>query len=312
KGRAVLEESLPLYLQTRRWFGGKTRRIKGTTFNEVVPIPWNSTEACIIEIQIEYTEEDPELYVVPLSFASGERADQIRESSSGAVLAQVTVRQKDGEKSGVLYDGVLDKEFCKWLVEMIARRRHLRGSAGDFFASPTRVMREALTTSIADLDVASTRVEQSNSSIVFGDQLILKLFRRVYRGVNPDLEVGYFLTERVGFPHAPAVAGKIEYRTKRGETAAVGLLQRYVPNQGDAWRHTLDALSQYFDRAVTKHLNDLYDELPAKAFVDRLQSTSIPASAGELIGPFFENAKLLGQRTAELHVALASDQENPD
>src|SRR5439155_7972152 len=241
-----------------------------------------------------------------------ERADQIRESSSGAVLAQVTVRQKDGEKSGVLYDGVLDKEFCKSLVEMIARRRHLRGSAGDFFASPTRVMREALTTSIADLDVASTRLNKSNSSIVFSDQLNLKLFRRVYRGVKPDLEVGYFLSERVSFPHAPLVAGRIEYRTKRGETAAVGLLHRYVPNEGDAWRHTLDALSQYFNRAVTKPVNDLYGELPAMAFVHLLQSTAIPEFAGELIGPFLENAKLLGQRTAELHTALASDREIPD
>jgi len=312
KGRLMLEAFLPSYLQTRRWFGGKARQIKATTFSEIVPIPWNSTESCFIEIQVEYTEEDPELYVVPLSFASGERADQIRESSSGAVLAQVTVRQKDGEKSGVLYDAVLDKEFCKSLVEMIARRRHLRGSAGDFFASPTRVMREALTTSIADLDVASTRLEQSNSSIVFSDQLILKLFRRVYRGVNPDLEVGYFLSERVSFPHAPLVAGRIEYRTKRGETAAVGLLHRYVPNEGDAWRHTLDALSQYFNRAVTKPVNDLYGELPAMAFVHLLQSTAIPEFAGELIGPFLENAKLLGQRTAELHTALASDRENPD
>src|SRR5437773_2435818 len=234
KGRAVLEESLPVYLQTRRWFGGKTRQIKGTTFNEVVPIPWNSTEACIIEIQIEYTEEEPELYVLPLSFASGERADQIREASPGAVLAQVTVRQNDGEKSGVIYDAVLDKDFCKSLVEMIVKRRHLRGSFGDFVASPTRVMRDALNTSIANLDVVSTRLEQSNSSIVFGDQLILKLFRRVERGVNPDIEMGYFLTERVGFPHVPPVAGTIEYRTKRGESAAVGLLHKYVPNEGDA------------------------------------------------------------------------------
>ena len=312
KGRAVLEESLPLYLQTRRWFGGKTRRIKGTTFNEVVPIPWNSTEACIIEIQIEYTEEEPELYVLPLSFASGERADQIRESSPGAVLAQVTVRQNDGEKSGVIYDAVLDKDFCKSLVEMIVKRRHLRGSFGDFVASPTRVMREALNTSIANLDVVSTRLEQSNSSIVFGDQFILKLFRRVERGVNPDIEMGYFLTERVGFPHVPPVAGTIEYRTKRGESAAVGLLHKYVPNEGDAWRHTLDALSQYFDRVVTKSFNELFGPLPAMTFVELLQSNTVPSFASELVGPFLENVKLLGQRTAELHIALASDYDNPD
>src|SRR5205823_8742820 len=97
-------------------------------------------------------------------------------------------------------------------------------------AAPTRVMRDGRLGTITNLEVASMRAEQSNSSIVFGDQLILKLFRRTEIGINPDLELGYFLTERVGFSHTPPVAGSIEYRTKRGETAAVGILQKFVPN----------------------------------------------------------------------------------
>src|SRR5262245_3556867 len=155
------------------------------------------------------------------------------------------------------------------------------------------------------------RAEQSNSSIVFGDKLILKLFRRTESGINPDLEIGYFLTERVGFPHTPPVAGTIEYRTKNGEGAAVGILQQFVPNEGDAWRQTLDSLSQYFDRSVTRPADELKDLERPMPFVDRLQQP-IPAFAGELIGPYFENIKLLGQRTAEMHVALASDTSDPD
>ena len=146
--------------------------------------------------------------------------------------------------------------------------------------------------------------------------MILKLFRRVETGINPDLEIGYFLTERAGFPHIPPVAGSIEYRMKRGETAAIGLLRRFVPNEGDAWRHTLDALSQYFDRAVTRPADELKDFLyPAflrpRPFVEKLAQTKIPPIAGELIGPYLENIKLLGQRTAELHVALASSHDDP-
>jgi maltose alpha-D-glucosyltransferase/alpha-amylase len=93
---------------------------------------------------------------------------------------------------------------------------------------------------------------------------------------------------------------------------ALALLHRYVPNEGDAWRHTLAALSQYFDRAVTKPFNELVGQLPAATFVELLQSNTVPAFAGELVGPFLESVKLLGQRTAELHTALASDHENPD
>src|SRR5262249_49414504 len=151
----------------------------------------------------------------------------------------------------------------------------------------------------------SLRADQTNSSVVFGDQLILKLFRRTEEGINPDLEIGYFLTERIGFPHVPPVAGTIEYRTHKGGSAAVGILQRYVANEGDAWRHTMDQLSQYLDRAVTRPAEELKNLLRPMPFVDRLRSTDVPPSAVELIGPYLENVKLLGQRAAELHVALA-------
>jgi maltose alpha-D-glucosyltransferase/alpha-amylase len=312
RARVSLEDELIPYLQTQRWFGGKARQIKAVRFNETVPFSFNSTEATITQIQVEYTEEDPEIYILPLSFATGERAAQIFESSSNAVLAKVTVRDKDGETAGCIYDAILDKEFCKTLVQMIARRKHLRGAGGDFIASPTRAMRNGRLGTVTNLEVSSLRAEQSNSSIVFGDELILKLFRRTEPGINPDIEIGYFLTERVGFPHAPSVAGTIEYRTKKGETAAVGILQKYVPNEGDAWQHTLDALSQYFDRAVTRQADELKDLLKPIAFVDRLQHTEIPPLGSELIGPYFENVKLLGQRTAELHVVLASNMDDAD
>jgi maltose alpha-D-glucosyltransferase/alpha-amylase len=222
------------------------------------------------------------------------------------------VRTKDGETTGCLYDAVFDKAFCKSLVDMIARRRHLRGSGGEFVASPTRMLRNGRRGQVTNLEVASMRAEQSNSSIVFGDEFILKLFRRTESGVNPDLELGHFLTEQAGFTHTPPVAGSIEYRTKRGETAAIGILQKFVPNEGDAWRHTLDALSQYFERAVTRPADELKEPRTREPFVSQLQHAVIPPVAFELVGPYFENVKLLGQRTAELHLALASNTLMPD
>src|SRR5262245_17151216 len=156
------------------------------------------------------------------------------------------------------------------------------------------------------------RTEQSNSSIVFGDQLILKLFRRVEPGVNPDLELGNFLTDKVGFDHTPPVAGSIEYKPKKGEPAAVAILQKYVPNEGDAWHQALDWMSLYFDRVVTRSPDEMRAILTPMPFVARLKNVEIPPLAGELIGPYWENVSLLGKRTAEMHVALASDTSNPE
>jgi maltose alpha-D-glucosyltransferase/alpha-amylase len=312
RNRVALEDRLLSYIQTQRWFGGKARQIKSVSFVEVVPISFDSADASITQVQVEYTEEDPEIYVLPLAFATGERAEQMCEASPNSVLARITVRDKDREKTGCLYDAVFDKNFCKSLVEMIARRRQLRGTMGDFVAAPTRAMRNGKLGSVTNLEVASMRAEQTNSSVVFGDEFILKLFRKTEPGVNPDLELGRFLTEQARFPHTPPVAGSIEYRSKKGGVAAVGILQKFVPNEGDAWRQTLDALSQYFDRAVTRSPDDVKHLQQPGSFVERLHDVTIPPVAGELIGPYFENIKLLGQRTAELHVVLASNNDDPN
>jgi maltose alpha-D-glucosyltransferase / alpha-amylase len=312
KARTALEENLISYVQSQRWFGGKARNIKSASFREIVPITFNSTNASMTQVVIEYTEEDPDTYILPLAFASGERAQQILESAPNSVLAKLTVRDKEGEKTGCLYDAIFDKAFCKSVVDMIARRRHLRGRTGEFIASPLRTLRSEPLEAVTNLEVSSMRSDQSNSSVVFGDKFILKLFRRTESGINPDVELGAFLTERVGFPHSPPVAGTVEYRSKKGDTAAVGILQKFVPNEGDAWRHTLDALSQYFARAVTRPADELKDLEWRVPFVERLEHTTVPALAGELVGPYVENIKLLGQRTAELHVALASNTEDPD
>jgi maltose alpha-D-glucosyltransferase/alpha-amylase len=318
--RGKLEEHLVGYMQRQRWFGGKARTIKGASFTETAPVAFDSRQACWTQVLIEYMEEDPEVYLLPLAYASGDRGEQTYHSSPNAVLARITVQSKNRVESGFIYDAVFDHDFCESLIGMITRRRQMRGVAGSFLAMPTRGMRTEAAGE--KLKVTSMRAEQSNSSIVFGDKLILKLFRRTDIGINPDLEIGRFLTERIGFPHTPPVAGMIEYRKKKGESAAVGILQKFVPNEGDAWRQALDALSQYFERAVTRPPDGLKDQpgshrnpLPKTrqiGFVDQLHRVDLPAIALELIGPYLENVTLLGQRTAELHVALSSHTDDPD
>jgi maltose alpha-D-glucosyltransferase/alpha-amylase len=84
-----------------------------------------------------------------------------------------------------------------------------------------------------------------------------------------------------------------------------------VPNEGDAWRHTLDALSQYFERVLTRKQDAGSVRLPSKPFVDLICDHRLPAPESELIGPYYESIHILGRRTAELHLALASDSDDP-
>ena len=310
--RAVLEESLIPYLRQRRWFRGQKRQIRSATFAETMTIPTDSTEACFAQVAVEYTEEEPERYLVPLAFAWGDRADHLRQTSPGSILSELQVTIKDKVKTGVIYDAVLDKAFGDSLLDLILRKKQLKGTKGDLLAVPAGASRDPRQLKGVSLDVTAMRSEQTNSSIVYGDRFILKLFRNMGDGVNPELEISHFLTQKVGFVNTPPLAGEIEYKNRDRRKFAVAILQDFMPNEGDAWRHTQDALSQYFDRAVTHQATTPVDAaMSRRPFVDLLCDDTVPP-VSDLIGPFYESVKILGRRTAELHVALASDSENPD
>ena len=306
RNRTLLEEALSTFLPARKWFMGKGRQIKSVSFVETAPIPEYST-ALMAEVLVEYTEEDPERYLLPLSFAWGDRAEQIRQNSASSVLAELLVNSSDKSRHGVVFDAVLDKEFCSRLLDLILRKKQLRGTKGDFIAIPSRNGRDGRDTKGRNVEVSAMRAEDTNSSIVYGDRFILKLFRRLEDGVNPDIEVARFLT-RIDFPAAPILDGEIEYKRRDRRTCSVGMLHGFIPNEGDAWRHTLDALSQYFDRTVTQGPPPRIH----KPLVEQLLENVGPPPGDEIIGPYYESVKVLGRRTAALHVALASDSDDPE
>jgi maltose alpha-D-glucosyltransferase/alpha-amylase len=308
RSRTALEEALLTWLPARRWFRGKGRQIKSVSFVETATIPVDASEACLAQIVVDYTQEDPERYLLPLSFAWGDRAAQLRQTSPGAILTELAVTSKDKTRNGVVFDGIIDKDFCATVLEMILRKKQIHGRMGDFVAKPGASVRNTGMLKGSHLEVTSMRAEQTNSSIVYGDRFILKLFRQLEDGINPDLEVGRFLSERVKFPWTPAVAGEIEYRSQDRRRFAVGILEDFVPNEGDAWQHSLDALSQYFDRAVTRQQDALRSALPRKPLVDLLCGEDTPLPVDDLIGPYYESVKILGRRTAEMHLALASSE----
>jgi len=152
------------------------------------------------------------------------------------------------------------------------------------------------------------KAEQSNSSVVYGQRLVLKIFRRTEEGINPDLEIGSFLTEQSLFQNVPPVAGHIEYLSDAGTGTALGILQGYVANQGDAWQFTLRALAEYYERVQGSAL--AASEIPHEP-IFALTDQAISDHARQRIGPYLEAAARLGRRTAELHLALGSARQDP-
>ncbi len=263
--RLLEEEILPGYIARCRWFGGKARAPQKFTVLDAPEI----AGAHLLFVRADYAEGAPETYLVPLQIATGIGAERIARRTPLAIAAKF-------QHEAVLFDAVYAGAFCAAIYGLMARPETgtgtIVGSQGPLLAK-------------RDTRAPQSRVleaEQSNTSVIYGDTVFLKLYRKLEEGVNPDVEITRFLTERAQFPHVPPFAGALEYRAEGREPQVIALALGLVANQGDAWTW-----------ALAECASDLRSqpETPYPAFIARVAQ--------------------LGTRTGELHLALASDATDP-
>jgi maltose alpha-D-glucosyltransferase/alpha-amylase len=306
-GDAKLEETLPAFLVQRRWFGGKAKTIKTVTLRDVVPLAYGESKAFLTLVAVDYVEGQEDTYVLPLAHAAGEEAAQVQQEKPHTVVAKFTSPEGDG----LLYDALSDPGFCDAILRSISRNRVLNTARGSIItAEKFGHFAEARGPEEVDLPVTISRAEQSNSSVHYGGRLILKVFRRVEEGTNPDLEIGRYLTDSAHLEHTAQVVGAIEFRRKRrSEPMTLAILQAFVPNEGDAWQYTLDRLSSFYERAIAvgEEISQLGTSETASFF--DLAAVETTARAQELLDTYLETARLLARRTAEMHLALAAGVE---
>ncbi len=304
---ARLAPVLARWLPGRRWFRAKSRRVRAVEVSDVLPLVAGTRAAGVVVATVSYMEGEPESYLVPLAVATEDEARALDDEAADATIARLTAR--DGSVTGVLVDGMRLAEVADALLETIGRRRRVRGRRGELVGRVTKA-HPSLRAAAASTGAAVTmRAEQSNTSVVLADRLMLKLYRRVEPGISPDLEIGEVLTER-GFRHTPAVAGALEYRFPSGDRGSAAILVEYVPNEGDEWTITVDEVAAFVERSVA-------DPEPPPAVPSsvagllELAASEIPADVHERIGPFTETASLLGTRIGELHAALGQPSGDP-
>ncbi|MGP1676839.1 MAG: maltose alpha-D-glucosyltransferase [Burkholderiales bacterium] len=279
KLRAQFEtDTLPRYIASQRWYAAKGEAIKRAALSDWALWGQEPRTWLITLLQVE-TAAGQNGYFLPMALAFGDSDDEQVRALAAATLARV--RQQS--QVGVLADAFADEAFCRALVDAIGAGREVDCAHGKLRFTPTRAYAELAGDAVAKLPITRPKFQSSNTVVMLGERLFLKGYRRIRAGVNPEFEVGCFLTEVAHFANCVPVAGAIEYLAADGTPTSLALLQGHVANQGDGWSYTLDYLERTFDTLLAA-------------------ATEPPA---DLHGAYLSLVHTLGTRTAELHQALA-------
>jgi maltose alpha-D-glucosyltransferase/alpha-amylase len=306
--RAPLERALQDWLPLQPWFGGRTKTIRAIQLQDQISLRLDSGTAVLVFLQVEYPQGEPEHYLLPLAAAFGEEARAVGTARPGLILAQLVCQRPN--QTGVLHEALASPAFCRALLGLFWRRRSVAGRLGGLTATPTAFLRWLRREGKGAWVPLACPTEHHHAFIIYGERLILKWFRRLEPGMNPELDMGRFLTAR-RFPHTPALAGALEYRNAGGESFTVAVLSAFVPGCKSAWDGALDALGRFYERIQTlPEVGRRAGAAPA-ASIPQLARAGLAEPDQDLIGTYLEHARQLGRLTAALHLVLASESADP-
>jgi maltose alpha-D-glucosyltransferase/alpha-amylase len=301
--RTLIERDLLLpFLQRQRWFGGKARVSRTARFADWGLVRRGPQPLFVTIVDVDFEDGTRDRYFLPLTIRAHADVKGLEDRSPNAILAHVT-----GARKGLLFDAWLDDRYARTLLDALEREEQFATKRGSVQTLKTPAFAGIRGGAGEDLRVSRMPSDQSNTSIVYGDRLILKLFRRLQPGINPDFEIGRQLTERAGFNRVPPVAGAFEYTGLGIETCTLAMMQQLILSQGDGWAHTLDEIARFFEAV---------DAEPAPAgagfetYADLIASEPSERVA-RAMGSYLVTAATLGRRTAEMHLALGSDAADP-
>lgn len=303
----LLNTILPEWLPKVRWFGGKGKEIHHIELedrqviypDENHPVMW-----CLFKIHYYYGF--PEIYQLPLVYIPKEHKDDMISNYPQSVLTRI--RLKDGE--GFLCDALYDTKLHQYLLRQLLQDDTYReGFRLSFNSAPLLHER------VKDAGQLASRIlnaEQSNTSIIFGDRFYLKIYRKVDYDVNPDQEMIRMLTGPLGFGHVPGFAGTVDWLSGKGNIT-LAMIQALVENHGDAWQYMLEKLDAYNDKILSLPPEELPPLDLTGSLTTPCRFEDLPEKLRALLDPAVaEQARLIGLRTAEMHLALMSARAIPD
>lgn len=296
-----IEKILPKYMADRRWFAGKGSKIKKVRLRITAMLADKNMALCVVEV--DYADGESEMYQMAIGLTSGSEGARIKNESPDSIIASLDGTELD---EGMLYEALNVASNGAVILELFKKRKKIKSDHGTVFFDGSKTLTSPKS-DLKDLPEPDTsfrlqKAEQSNTSIIIDDSIILKYFRRLQEGINPDIELGEKLWKTKPDWLAEPL-GSLHYTNDKYH--ALAFMQRYVDNQGPAFSQSVDAVRSYIQ--VAKATDDITSlEEPESIFnsIETADETFV-----DPIGTYLITAEQIADVTARMHASLASFSE---
>ncbi|MFN3530496.1 MAG: putative maltokinase [Bacteroidia bacterium] len=279
-------EVLPNYLKKCRWFAGKARRLKQVRIKASIPFAFSGQQAFLLIIDAYYQTGKLEEYLLPLTFC-----DRQAEAPERSVLTEW--------QGGWLMDAIYDADFRAGLFDAVQQNRSIK--AGEFLLQFEQGS-AFVPIKLKDVGSRVMNFDQSNSALFFGDAYFFKLYRKLFKLSNPELEVVRYLSETSDFRQIPVYAGSISLKKGKAFEITLAIMQQKVSSEGDAWGLFQQQLGTFIAAEGAQKLHAQQAPIPYLQLNELGKNAQLAEQLLE--AEAYRWIALLGQRTAEMHNAL--------
>lgn len=306
----VTNDILLPYLNNQLWFNIRKRKIESVKIFDVIPIngKHHSFEGFTMIIEVTFFEGLYEKYRLVIGFARGKEERMLHEEIPDSIITRITLNGKNG----ILFDASYSESYRKTMFQLFKKHSTVKTGSATVKFYVTDELKSLLEDK--NLEKQSKLVESRFRHVIiqYNKKFVVKLYRKIDRGTDRDVELCDYLCKKKNFKFVPEYLGQIEYTKKGDIKRTLAIVQEYVPNYGTAWQYFSDALNRFYER-VSIHGGEIQLPKIEGTLAQPLKFEEMSTPMQELIGgAAIEHVRLLSQRTAEMHLALGTDFQHED
>ena len=296
---------LPGYLPKTKWFNGLHKSLYALKISNHETISFSENPVFWILLDVVYQSGLPETYQLPLRFVTEKEAEKIRGVNPNAFLAIMECDKKKGFLCDAFFTSSMQQDLINHMVGQ--QEVSLRLGRMDFYGN------DSLKEYWKESEEVRTRIHTSdelNTSITYDNRFLLRMYRKIDISINPDLEITRFLSEKTKFKYMPGFIGAIEWKYDQ-KAIVLGIMQTMIENHGNGYTYMQERVNNYIERIMARERSQLNPYEFIGTLVDPAGFDQLPERLQELIGTNAAGeSRLLGKRTGQMHLALASGEDD--